>query len=749
MKKHVLMIIGTALLVLFLASCGGHGGQVVDPPDTFDRLTATVQDGLGNPLPDLSVRVEGQDTGKATDANGMFTLFSADFPRGVVSENELSFGRHGIVVGTMTVVPIDNPDLTIQFGGSTVVDNPGSIAGNIYNEKTGETLDGVDISLFSENGTVLIGTSDNGSYRFDDLAAGNWRLSAYHPGYHPQSASVRVEENQQTIQHLALTPEGTIGTGDGLLVRGFLLDRDTRQPVSGATITMYADTGYVGIEPMPIDMDNSTDPSGEPGIATDPDGTRDSSQSMPWIYDPQYQETTTQLDGYFEFSEEVIGYSLWLDFQAESYLNGNHYEYIEGRTGVLDLELEITPFVPTDISGTITDEFGEPVKGAYVEFIYSGGFANMPGVLDWDRIAENGDQMFEEIGAPPPTSDNFGSEDDWQNMEGADGAMPALNGAEEDSEGDPASNDETDNEWMMRFRFENRNNNDREGSQIGPDVFTGYYSAYSGEDGTFLFEGVPAGNYYVFASAYRHLTYDGQVEIVEDPAENVLDITLPNIPVGSVEGRVTDENGDPIDDVLVNATQPFADPFTYTDASGNYRIDNIPVGVWLVSGFKTGYLTTGTQLDIQDEVVLSLDLVLETFEAPPVDTIPYTGTVVNGFDNSHVAGADLVFTPVDVELGGYFKHLVSDTSGGFATQLVPTEYNVLIIKEGFEDIYIRIFVDTRWPTMDFWMWPIGEAGGGGRNGGPWGGIEPMFMDGTMEGAPDSDGNTMPDMPPPE
>ena len=211
---------------------------------------------------------------------------------------------------------------------------------------------------------------------------------------------------------------------------------------------------------------------------------------------------------------------------------------------------------------------------------------------------------------------------------------------------------------------------------------------------------------------------------------------------------MTDENGDPIDDVLVNATQPFADPFTYTDATGYYRIDNIPVGVWLVSGFKTGYLTSGSQLDIKDDMVLTLNLVLESFEAPQVDTIAYTGTVVNGFDNSHVPGIDIVFTPVDVELGGYYKHLVSDANGAFATQLVPTEYNVLITGEGYEDIYIRVFVDAQWPTMDFWMWPIGAAGG---NNGPWGGI----MEGTFqggEGAMDSGESNempgMPDMPPP-
>ena len=52
-------------------------------------------------------------------------------------------------------------------------------------------------------------------------------------------------------------------------------------------------------------------------------------------------------------------------------------------------------------------------------------------------------------------------------------------------------------------------------------------------------EDVPAGTYYVFASAYRHLPYNGEFEAKEDAAENDVPITLPNVPVGSVEGTVT------------------------------------------------------------------------------------------------------------------------------------------------------------------------------------------------------------------
>jgi hypothetical protein len=163
----------------------------------------------------------------------------------------------------------------------------------------------------------------------------------------------------------------------------------------------------------------------------------------------------------------------------------------------------------------------------------------------------------------------------------------------------------------------------------------------------------------------------------------------------------------------------------------------VPAGTWRIGAYKKGYLTTSDMTEITDGGTATVNLTIPVYNPPAPTLITYTGHVVNGNDNSFVGGADMVFTPVNDEYGGYFQHVVSDGNGGFAAQMIPTEYNVLIQKDGFEDLYIRIWVDSLYPEMDFWLWPVGAG-----RGGPWGGI--AMDDGVLLAEPEM----MPDLPPP-
>jgi hypothetical protein len=258
--------------------------------------------------------------------------------------------------------------------------------------------------------------------------------------------------------------------------------------------------------------------------------------------------------------------------------------------------------------------------------------------------------------------------------------------------------------------------------------------AYTNSNGEYSINDVPVGPYYVMVSAYRHLPYAGEAELGEVEVENELNVTLPVVPVGRVEGRVTDENGTVLPDVLVNATQPNVDPFSYTGSDGRYLIENVPAGEWLISAFKSGYYSASQTTEITENGTAVVNLQLRRYTGPSASTINFGGRVYNGYDNGNVSGADIVFTPLEERLGGYARHILSGADGGYSTQLVPdTDYNVLIQRSGFEDIFFRFWTDSSNPRMDFWMWPIGAPGGqGGWNGGG----RPMPMPG---GNPGPDG----------
>jgi hypothetical protein len=726
--QRVQLWVMLAILTLALAACSGGGGVTPPPSDNFTRLTAQVTDGSGKPLDNLTVRVEGQATGVTTDSTGAFILEKSAFPNGVAATNELSFGRNGVIMGTYEVVPASNPSVVIKFGSADPGTETGGVSGMVYNVETQAPLSGVELSLFSEDGGVYSATSGSDGYSFTDIPAGNWSLAASMAGYYSEMAVVQVSAGDTTIQHLAMTPNGSVNPGQGVLVHGTLKDSETNAPIAGATVTMYCDTGYM----YPCYDDVANDVIG--GGTTEP-GTPRGASMAPYMYDPSYQETTTDANGEFAFEQEVVGYYIWLNYYADGYLNGDHNEDINGQSGELALDLTMESYVETSASGVITDDAGNPIPGAYIELVFAGEMLGddpvaMPGSgIDWvGMINEKGNGDFN-APAPPMMPGVDGA--DWGDIATGD----ADNG--QGSAGSPS----VDNEVMMRFRWENQQNGDHGASQVAG--FNGYFSTNADENGAFSFEGMPAGDYYMFASAYRHLPVNEVMTVAEDASLNVFEIALEPVPVGVVEGVVTDENGDPIADCLVNATQPNVDPFTYTDETGHFRIENVPAGTWFISGYKTGYLTESVEQVIIEDQTVVVNLALETYTAPTTDLVAFGGQIINGTDATKLAGVDIVFTPVDNTLGGYYQHVVSNETGAFSCQLVATEYNVLLQKEGYEDVFIRIWVDSEYPTMDFWMWPINSG-----NGGPWGGwLVPMMEGENGAETPDMNDGDMPaDMP---
>ncbi|MCC7478396.1 carboxypeptidase regulatory-like domain-containing protein [bacterium] len=749
-----------ALLILAAAGCGGSGGPDPNPNPDFTRLTAQVLSASGDPLAGLNIRVEGQDTGLVTNASGGFSLPANAFPNGVDSQNELSFGKGGFVVGSREIVPSSSENLTITFGESdpgNTAEN-GRVTGSVTSANTGQGLDGVQVTLFSVDGGVFQTSSTGGTYSINDVPAGNWQMAAYLDGYTPAMAFVEIAAGETTDFDLALKQDGVVAPGDGLKVKGILKDSATGQPIAGAFLSLSADTGYYGIMdgrelPVPgTDAANGGTVDGGVGTgvvepSTGVDG-RESSMSMPIWYDPQYQETTTASDGTFEFPNEVVGYSIFVNLSAEGYLVGNYYQDIFGQNGTLELDLELTPIEPADISGVVRDGEGNPVEGALVEFIFSGGFGGGPKPLDdiavppmanFEDFAADGTATRENVGAPVPAPD-FG------NDAAAPGQGPATGGA-------GGGSSELDNLLMQRFRHEHQNDG-RNASDLGS--FDGYLSYVTGPDGKYEFTEVPAGSYWVIASAYRHESSEQEYEAAASPAENNLDIVLEEIPVGTIEGDIVDEEtGLPIEDVLVNAVLPTIDPFDYTDANGHFVIENVPVADgWIVGAYKAGYLTSTETVNVTENGTVTVQLSLQKYEAPAQDMVDIFGTIYDSSDpgtwdeignftgGSGVGGADIVFTPLANELGSFYRHVVSAGDGKYNTDLVNgADYNLLIQCEGFQDLFTRVWPNAEWRQMDFWLAPI--AGTPGQGGGNSGGGGTVIDPGVPVGGPD-DPSTPPD-----
>ncbi len=141
----------------------------------------------------------------------------------------------------------------------------------------------------------------------------------------------------------------------------------------------------------------------------------------------------------------------------------------------------------------------------------------------------------------------------------------------------------------------------------GVGVVYGYGSAITDESGFYQIVGLPAGDYIVSAQMWNQWFYlieyyDNVTDIneaiavvveteVETPGID-FDLDVPTT-FGTIFGKVVDANDDPIAGAVVQAHAPFdwssggvqVWAYGYTDHRGNYTIDNLPDGEYLVSAY--------------------------------------------------------------------------------------------------------------------------------------------------------------------
>ncbi len=425
---------------------------------------------------------------------------------------------------------------------------------------------------------------------------------------------------------------------------------------------------------------------------------------MPYL--PSYQETVTDASGYYEFADGVVGYSAYFTVNAQDYLSANEWCELPLSGDTFTKDMSLDPLVMTTVSGRCIDENGDPVPNAWVEFIFQGGNGGGWAMPMVDSTFMNG-----MVNTANDAAAEFADRSGGMPMPMADSAPPSA--------GSQNGNNEFDNPMFMQFLFNERNKRGTS-QEMPPDYFTGYYSVQADENGDFAIDSLAAGPYYVFADRYRHLPFNEMVDVSPDGTTEV-EVLLVNTPVGSVEGVVVDEDGEPIEDCLVNCVQPFRDPFTFTDSNGYFRIDNIPAttaewDTWIVGAYAVGYAAKGVEVSIIEDHVLNIDYQLERYVPPTVDTVFFTGKVVDGTTGEVVAGARLYVVSRDNQ---YWDDAVTDSEGVFTMNLVSTEYAIDIDAEdqGYQNLYTWFWVDPGYPQMEFYLWPIDSQGTGG-----WGGI---------------------------
>ena len=101
----------------------------------------------------------------------------------------------------------------------------GSISGFVYNSATHLGLNGTNISVRIGNSVILVSSSTNGSYQFDNVPPGTYAVTATKIGFYSNTTTgVKVTRENQTALYFNLTEKptllrGAVRSGTLLLVR--------------------------------------------------------------------------------------------------------------------------------------------------------------------------------------------------------------------------------------------------------------------------------------------------------------------------------------------------------------------------------------------------------------------------------------------------------------------------------------------------------------------------------------------------
>ena len=701
------------LPVLFLAmyfvatSCGGGGKPSIKPgpppsppPTPSENIIGKATDSYGNPIANASLLIDGQEIGIYTSEDGSFTI-----PRSLIAGKEnfrLGVRRANMTLGEQTV-PGSADVINLRFGEPD--ENGGTVNGVTYDSETGVPIGGAFVVIFSyalgKNDALVnpwasfTETTEDGAFEFTQVPPGDYRLFVHHSDYKLQMVTITVEAGNTTQLMVGMQSKRSKPPSptDGYFVKGYVVEAGTGAPVAGAFVQGSSDSGWFYI--MGAEETGVVPPAVWDKLGDGHEGSVE--VVLPSIYPPPppidweppvYQETTTDENGYFEFPNPFNGAGVYITVNSENHYPFNNY-YQREADDTLELQIELTPIIPVHVSGRVVDPFGNGIADAFVEFIYTWG----------EYYDERDGGIILPAGGSIDSMERGGLDSGYYHTQAPSGeAPPNYSGG---------SSEPYDNYAMQRYRHEQRHR--RGTSEEAPFVPFGYYSAVTDENGNFDLGEIPSGSYSVFASAYGFLSYWDYRDIQEDTN---IEITLEAIPVGEIEGVVTDEEGEPIGDVLVNATQPFVDPFTFTDANGAFLLTNVPAGVWRVGAYKEGYEPAiEEEVEVLENQTVVVNLILKKIdEFEPPNTVKFSGKVLDAVSMEPIVGAELVAIASD---DSHYAYTVSSTDGYFEMQLVPGDYTLNARKAGYVDLFTWFWVEPAFAECDFYLWPIGAGGGGG------------------------------------
>ncbi|MBY0090740.1 carboxypeptidase regulatory-like domain-containing protein [Priestia aryabhattai] len=556
----------------------------------------------------------------STDQNGLFVL------------NNLAPGTYAVVAldtnfGSQAASVFVESDV-LSTVSISLVSNPGIVQGTLTNEQTGEPLTNAFVRVLDNNRVIIqeVQTDTNGNYRVEGLAPGEYILIAISANFQRESVGFIVASGQTNTVNVALKPNPGF-------ISGRVTDEQTASPLDGATVQVFPAQSLIPIA----------------NAVTDQNGT----YKIPGLAPGEYIVVANARN----YTRAAVGAIVIAD-----------------QTTVADLQLSLNP---ATISGTATDEQGNPIENATVRVVDQNET-----VLGTALTDQNGNYVISNL--PPGsqtiivTAPTFSSQVSGVTL--GPGTLENVNLGL------------TENPGILTGQITNGQTGE---PVIGSIILVRTVGAIglivgfdiTDENGTYFITGLAPGTYTVLATSFG-FGISSVGAIVQSDVTTTANVALvPN--VGAITGVITDLQGSPI--LGVNTQVEVFDQggtllkTLLAQSDGTFSVLDLPPGSYtlLVTAPDFAAQTTSAVIFSDQTTELNISLtpnpasitgqVLDLATSSPINGAILTVTDSNGIIvGSGTSGVDGDFTINNLPPGTLIISAVAQTYGNTSKAIILT-----------------------------------------------------------------------------
>lgn len=213
------------IILAFSLICGcskdgdGGGGE---SGDTFGIVKGFITaDTTGEHITGVIVKIDSLET--ESDIEGQYEL--SDIPTG---SKEITASRNGFQDYTSTVEVTEN-QITFKDIIMTQVATGGYVSGQVFDEATGEPLEGTLISIDSS----VTKSNADGNYLLTGIPSGLHTIVGQKDGFEKFTDTVQVEGTRPSFKQIEMKPLSNVGN-----VKGKVSDKDTGAALEGTAVSI-------------------------------------------------------------------------------------------------------------------------------------------------------------------------------------------------------------------------------------------------------------------------------------------------------------------------------------------------------------------------------------------------------------------------------------------------------------------------------------------------------------------------------